>query len=143
MYLTDTELHDAVAYLTDHELNRVLAIASELSPRIIREPSRGIVMMTLIDSFEVPFHLGEVLVTEAEVECAGAQGYGMTEGLDGQRALVRAILDALSQITTGDVVRERIRVILSAAYQRRRRAQGLEDALIASSRVSFDLLPGA
>ena len=62
--------------------------------RVQRAPRAGLVMVTVRDSFDTPFHLGEVLVSEAEVVFDGHSGYGAICGDEPERALLLAAVEA-------------------------------------------------
>ena len=55
----------------------------------------GLVMLPMRDTVEnVDFHLGEVLVSEAQIaDGAGCVGYGMVIGRDLERAMAMAVVD--------------------------------------------------
>lgn len=142
MYLNFEELNEAVLSLNDDEVERILVIASSLPVTSFREPTAGTVMMALVDTFDTPFYIGEILVTEAEVREGDVTGYGMIPGHDEKRAFIRAILSLLEQSKSHDVVKERIRVILTGAWKRAQRERFQNESLIASTRVKFDILPG-
>jgi phosphonate C-P lyase system protein PhnG len=62
--------------------------------RVQRAPRAGLVMVTVRDPFDTPFHLGEVLVSEAEVVFDGHSGYGASCGDEPERALLLAAVEA-------------------------------------------------
>ena len=65
------------------------------TPTIITSPETGIVMMQVREPVvRERFHLGEVVVTRAEVELAGHRGWAMRQGADRMAALAAAICDA-------------------------------------------------
>ncbi len=62
---------------------------------VIAGPEVGMVMLTVREPIALErFHLGEVLVTRAEVERAGARGWCMRLGDDRLATLAAAVLDA-------------------------------------------------
>ena len=61
---------------------------------IQRAPRSGLVMSSIRDPFDTPFHLGEVLVSEAEVVCDGQPGCGVICGDEPERALLLAAVEA-------------------------------------------------
>ena len=68
---------------------------SGTAPTVISGPETGMVMMTVREPIaRERFHLGEVLVTRAEVEVAGGRGWSMRLGDDRVATLAAAILDA-------------------------------------------------
>jgi alpha-D-ribose 1-methylphosphonate 5-triphosphate synthase subunit PhnG len=62
--------------------------------RVQRAPRTGLVMCTVHDPFDTPFHLGEVLVSEAEVALDGHAGCGILCGDEPERALLLAAVEA-------------------------------------------------
>jgi alpha-D-ribose 1-methylphosphonate 5-triphosphate synthase subunit PhnG len=62
---------------------------------IVAGPEVGMVMMTVREPIaRERFHLGEVLVTRAEVELGGHRGWSMRMGDDRLATLAAAVLDA-------------------------------------------------
>jgi alpha-D-ribose 1-methylphosphonate 5-triphosphate synthase subunit PhnG len=61
-----------------------------------RAPRTGLVMFTVCDPFDTPFHLGEVLVSEAEVECDGHAACGVIAGDAPRKALLLAAVEAVA-----------------------------------------------
>ena len=62
-----------------------------------RAPRAGLVMVTVRDPFDTPFHLGEALVSEAEVEFDGHTGYGAVCGDEPEQALLLAAVAAVER----------------------------------------------
>lgn len=68
---------------------------SRSDPTVVSGPETGMVMMTVREPIaRERFHLGEVLVTRAEVEVDGRRGWCMRLGDDRIATLAAAILDA-------------------------------------------------
>jgi alpha-D-ribose 1-methylphosphonate 5-triphosphate synthase subunit PhnG len=63
--------------------------------RVQRAPQAGLIMVTVRDPFDTPFHLGEVLVCETEVAFDGHTGYGALCGDEPERALLLAAVEAV------------------------------------------------
>lgn len=78
----------------------VIALAEQCvedgtSPTVLSGPDVGMVMMTVREPIaRQRFHLGEVLVTRAEVEVDGVRGWSMRVGDDRIATLAAAVLDA-------------------------------------------------
>jgi len=71
-------------------------VAEELD--IINPPEVGMVMMQVREPVcKERFHLGEVVVTRAEVAVAGSRGWAMRTGADRETALAAALLDACAE----------------------------------------------
>jgi len=70
-------------------------LADGADPVLIAAPEVGMVMLTVREPVaRERFHLGEVLVTRAEVELDGARGWAMRTGDDRLATLAAAVLDA-------------------------------------------------
>lgn len=70
-------------------------VAAGPAPTVISGPEVGMVMMTVREPIaRERFHLGEVLVTRAEVELDGHRGWSMRMGDDRLATLAAAVLDA-------------------------------------------------
>ncbi|MDD5723476.1 MAG: phosphonate C-P lyase system protein PhnG [Syntrophales bacterium] len=105
--------------------------------KVIAPPESGFIMMTVKDSFGTGFHLGEVLVTRAEVEVDGERGYAMAMGGDHAKVMMIAVINAV--LKTGD----RARIIGKIKTEERKLVKKIDEerALIASTRVSFEVMP--
>jgi alpha-D-ribose 1-methylphosphonate 5-triphosphate synthase subunit PhnG len=107
---------------------------------ILREPVPASIMMRATETAEGSvFNLGEVTVTEAEVEISGERGYAMVVGLAPAHALSAAILDAAYEADPG--ARDGIDAVLDAAIAATRHRHAAEWARLADTRVAFDELP--
>lgn len=76
-------------------------------PVVKRAPRIELVMVTVRDSFNTPFYLGEVLVTSAEVlwkdpAAQGHVGFGMIQGDRPEAAVLLACLEAMGTAVAGD-----------------------------------------
>jgi len=89
--------------LTHAPAEAVKAFAEDLIPRLgtihVLVNRTGLVMIPYTDSAGgVTFHLGEVLVSEAQVSIAeGVQGYALVVGRDLVQALAIALIDAAAR----------------------------------------------
>ena len=118
----------------------VKRIAGELMGKdieIIRFPESGFIMMSVTDSFDTDFYLGEVLVTRAEVKMDGQRGYAMITGDDHEKVIMIAVIDAA--LKTGD--RDRIKKRIEKEDRILVNKRGEEKALIASTKVNFEVMP--
>lgn len=126
--------------LEDEVAARIGAALGEGRVEPLGEPRTALVMMTVTDPFDTHFHLGEVLVTEAVVALGEVRGWGMTTGDAPGRARLKAVLDALAR--AGDAALERAAGLLAPEEERLDAERRREEALVARTRVSFDLMPG-
>ncbi|MDP2739569.1 MAG: phosphonate C-P lyase system protein PhnG [Pseudorhodobacter sp.] len=88
-----------LAVLARADLARLIAFAETLLPQLgaveVVQSRTGLVMLPMRDTVQgTDFHLGEVLVTEAHLRAAGAEGYGMVVGRNLERAMAIAVVDA-------------------------------------------------
>jgi alpha-D-ribose 1-methylphosphonate 5-triphosphate synthase subunit PhnG len=58
-----------------------------------RRPQNGLAMIAVLDPFETPFYLGEILMTTAEVTLEGRLGHGAVSGDAPEKALLLAAVD--------------------------------------------------
>ncbi len=72
--------------------------------RVRQAPRTGLVMVTVRDPFGTPFHLGEALVSEAEVDLDGRTGYGAVCGDEPEQALLLASVAAAEGSGRADVL---------------------------------------
>ena len=130
----------AIIGMDDSEVRELLALLVTGEIQITRPPRAGLVMMTVKDSLAVDFHLGEVLATEAEVLLGGERGYGLIVGEDPRKALARAAADALMRCRRPIELYGKVCECLESARQRQITRYAEEAALVASTRVNFDLM---
>jgi len=133
----------AVVGMEEHEVTELLELLAAEEMTITRPPRSGLIMMTVKDSFETDFHLGEVLVTEAAVSVRGSEGFGTVAGEEPRKALARAAADALLRAGRPEPLRQAVLACLARARRRQAARLAGEAALTAATRVRFDLMPGA
>ncbi len=132
-----------IAAMGDAELEQLLSLFAEAEVTISQPPRTGLLMMRLQDSFATELNLGEVLVTEVRVRYRQSEGYAMVTGEEPRRALARALADAVLRCPEADSVRKRMITLLDRETTRQEAEMKKEVALIAATRVNFDLMPGA
>jgi alpha-D-ribose 1-methylphosphonate 5-triphosphate synthase subunit PhnG len=125
------------------EVDEMIGLLAGEEITITRPPKTGLMMMTVWDCFDTDFHLGEVLTTEAEVSLAGETGYGMVLGEDPRKALARAAIDAILRSGRPADLCRQVRACLERAELRQAVNLAKDAALVAATKVSFDLMPGA
>ncbi|MDR3581256.1 MAG: phosphonate C-P lyase system protein PhnG [Oryzomonas sp.] len=141
--MDNIDMTAAVIGMNDREINELIELLATEEMTITRPPRSGLIMMTVKDSFDTDFHLGEVLVTEATVSVGGNEGFGMVTGEEPRKALARAAADALLRAGRPERLCEAVQAFLSDAQNRQTAQVAAEAALTATTRVSFDLMPGA
>jgi alpha-D-ribose 1-methylphosphonate 5-triphosphate synthase subunit PhnG len=132
----------AIIGMDDREVDELLDLLVTEEIQITRPPRVGLIMMTVKDSLAVDFHLGEVLTTEAEVLLGGERGYGLIIGEEPRKALARAAAALLRGGRPALLCRQ-VNDCLNRARQRQATRHAADAALVASTRVNFDLMAGA
>jgi len=133
----------AIIGMDDQEVGKLITLLVTEEIQITRPPRSGLLMMTVKDSLAVDFHLGEVLTTEAEVSLNGERGYGLIVGEEPRKALARAATDALLRVGRPVELCRQVRDCLEQARQRQAVSHAADAALVAATRVNFDLMAGA
>ena len=123
--------------LDEDSVKLLLDMAAEEDIIIIKPPQLGLLMMTVQDSFDTDFYLGEILVTVAEVECEGITGYAMVIGDEPERALLAASVEAVLRGDNEDF-KKRLRKFVSEQTWKINSAKEKETALIAKTKVFFE-----
>jgi alpha-D-ribose 1-methylphosphonate 5-triphosphate synthase subunit PhnG len=141
MAITDMTL--LIAAMDDQQVEQLLALFSDEELTVSMPPRTGLLMQTVKDCFETDFHLGEVLVTEASVRFRGIEGYAMVLGESPRKALARAASDAVLRFEQPTGIKSRLLDLLEREEVLQKKQQAENAALVAATKVSFDLMPGA
>jgi phosphonate C-P lyase system protein PhnG len=107
--------------------------------RVLQAPRAGLVMVTVRDPFGTPFHLGEVLVSEAEVDLDGCTGYGMVCGDEPEQALLLAAAAAAERNGRIDVLAA-IGALLGPLEVKSAAQTALSSKLAAATAVRFEAM---
>lgn len=108
-------------------------------PIVTTPPETGLAMMQVREPVARDrFHLGEVLVTRAEVDWHGATGWAMRIGTDRLAALAAAMCDAAAEIDPSSC--ERIDALCDAVAEREQQRSDREWAELLTTRVAFEEL---
>ena len=129
--------------MDEQQVEMLLKLFASVELTITRPPRSGLMMLTMKDSFETDFHLGEVLVTEARVLFCGCEGFGMVMGESPRRALARAAADAVLRCPEPAGIRDQLIASLEQEEQMQKNRLAETAALVAATKVNFDLMPGA
>ncbi len=132
-----------IAEMDDTGLEQLFSLFAEAEVTVKMPPRTGLLMMRMQDSFATELNLGEVLVTEARVSLRQSDGYAMVTGEEPRRALARALADAALRCPDAGDLRQRLSALLELETERQNAQTTRETAMIAATRVSFDLMPGA
>ena len=128
-----------ITEMPERAVRKLLGLVASEEISVVRGPRTGLVMMSARDSFEADFFLGEVLVTEVEVDYAGRRGYGMVIGEDAERAIARASVEAIGA-SPNRVLQERVNRFLLAEAKKLAARRKKEASLIARTRVDFETM---
>jgi len=129
--------------LCECDLNALEAFVRELEShhaiQIIRQPAVCMTMVRAEDSVELqPFYLGEVLVTDCEVQVDGQAGHGLCMGDEPVRCYCMAVIDALL-LSDGSGAAS-VRAFLEGQAVLIADRQRLEYNLIQRTKVDFKLM---
>ena len=103
---------------------------------VLQDPTEGLVMVKLRERARNSlFYIGEVLVTEAKAEVAGAPGLGLVQGANGELALHLAVIDAAWNACVPET--EVWSSLLSEAGEALERRESQENGRIMETRVNF------
>ena len=102
--------------------------------RVQQPPQTGLVMVTVRDPFDTPFHLGEVLASEAEVSLDGCTGYGAVCGDEPEQALLLAAVAAAEHSGRAEV----LGALLGSLEAKRADQKKRSSKLAAATAVRFE-----
>jgi phosphonate C-P lyase system protein PhnG len=135
-------LCEILAQADDDTLTSLLSLVPE-DVELVRHPLEGLLLMTCRDGLGERFHLGEVLVAECQVLYRQTVGHAMVIGGDERQALAAAVVDALRTHPDPHPDLPRIESLVARAREGIVATRTLEAQLSGSTRVEFDLMPGA
>jgi phosphonate C-P lyase system protein PhnG len=131
------QLQEVLADTTDELLTPLMEILAKLDVDIRTAPSPGLLMMNICASDQTVFHLGEVLVTRAEVSLNGQTGFGCCLGDRPDSAIALASLDALCRCDTAAAPFVRIGEAIDQIYRQVSLQRAAESRLAALTQVDF------
>lgn len=120
------------------QVDALLQTVQHLEMDSMEEPQTGLVMLTAKDAFQEPFHLGEVLVSTMEVTFDGLRGHATVMGDDTRKALLSAMINAVSRHPNRDDLLSGFQNELDAVSLTVEAALAQEASLVAATRVNFD-----
>lgn len=123
--------------LDNGQTEMLIDMLSELQIDIIKPPATGLIMINSRDCFDMDFHLGEILVTTAEVAVSGIQGHATVMGDEPAKALLAASVNAA--IRSGQVeplvsIAEKAEALKKDLVEKQRQ----ETLLTAATKVHFE-----
>lgn len=140
--MREPSLCEIVAACDEPSLSRLLELLPD-DIELPRAPRDGVVLMTCREGLGETFHLGEVMVTESLVRWRDADGYAVVVGDDARRSLVAAAIDAMRAAGGASEVLADMEPLLSRSREALLSRRGEDARAAASTKVEFDLLPGA
>ena len=125
-------------HMNHEQVEALLDAVRPLELDSLEESQTGMVMLTALDAYQEPFHLGEVLVSVAEVTFDGLCGHATVMGDDTRRALLAALVSAASRHGEAESLLADFRETLVPISQSVDSALEQEATLVAATRVNFD-----
>ena len=114
-------------------------MCEEAEMNLLEEPSTGLTMINMRESAKQSlFYLGEVLISEAKVECRGHIGIGMIVGNELQKAYDLAVIDAGYQAELAIILRFEQELMKEKKWIDEQRA--IQNQNILKTRVSFETM---
>lgn len=140
--MRELDIPEILGLLDESSLERLIAMLPD-DLELVGPPREGLVLMGRREGLGGRFFLGEVLASQCRVRYQGADGWAMTMGGDPRRALVAAAIEAMDKFRPRSDSREEMEGVLREGRDAIFRSRDEEARLTASTRVEFDLLPGA
>lgn len=137
------EINSVITKMDEKSIEKLITLMPQDEINIIKKPEIGLLMMAAKDSFNTDFYLGEILVTEAEVEYKGLKGYAMVMGDEPERALLAASVDAILQTNNGDLMgdlKQKVMDFITVQDKKTTEANEMERRFIAKTKVSFETM---
>ena len=141
--MTGTDLTAVIDTMDAERVELLLQLFADVELTISTPPRTGLMMLAVHDSFATAFYPGEILVTEARVLYSGCEGFGMVLGEAPRRALARAAADAVFQFSETTEIQKNVRAYLLEEADMQKAKLLENSALVAATKVNFDLMPGA
>ncbi len=141
--MTSTAYTSLLDSMDDLRIEQLLALFSDVKLTVSLAPRTGLMMLSVQDSIGTDFHVGEVLVTEARILFHDIEGFGMVAGEAPRRALARAAADAVLRSPESSLIQKSLLSLLRQEEMLQQTIKAEQAALIAATKVNFDLMPGA
>ena len=137
MVATKAQLQEVIAETTEEMLEPLLDTLVTIGFDIASAPATGLLMLNIRESDSTVFHLGEVLVTQAEVKREGQTGFGCSMGDRPDAALALACLDVLCRCETPSASTNTIREKVDQIFHMISMERNTESRMAATTRVDF------
>lgn len=133
------EIYSVITKMDKKSIEKLIAFLPMDEINIIKKPETGLLMMVAKDSFDTDFYLGEILVTEAEVEYTGKTGYAMMISGEPEKILLAASLDAILQSDNKDL-KQRVMDFIAMQAEKITEQDELGKRLVAKTMVNFETM---
>lgn len=140
--MREPSTEEVLASMTESDVTRIMDLVPD-EVELPVPPREGLVLMTCREGLGSRFHLGEVLVSQCRVEWNGVSGWSMVMGGDTRRALAGAAIDAARRMDPPHPLLPSLLEVVDESRRRLLDERTEESRLSASTRVEFDLMPGA
>ena len=131
------KLQKVISDTTEEMLESLLDILVELDFEIVKPPTPGLLMLNIRESDGTVFHLGEVLVTQAEVQRDDRIGFGLSLGDRPDAAMVMACLDIVDHCEISADAKNRMTKEIDQIYRQVYRQRNSSSQMAALTRVDF------
>ena len=132
------QFQKSISFLKKTEKEEIYKYIIENGVTIIKGET-GMIMNTVSDSFDNPFNLGELLVSEAEVEYKNKRGYGMIQGDNKKSAIILASIDVFIDMEEKDIIIE-LEKYFKPSYNRFTKNIKNTSKLTMGTKVNFGLM---
>ncbi|MGA0332399.1 MAG: phosphonate C-P lyase system protein PhnG [Kiritimatiellia bacterium] len=134
----ETEFRDLLQHLDSHQVQTLMEPFAHLELRDLHEPETGLVMLTALDCYHHPFHVGELLVTRAEIEFDGIRAHATVMGDAAEKALLAAMLNAILRHDLSEELSAEFRKIWPPIAASARSRIDEERGVAATTKVAFE-----
>lgn len=131
------DIQNIILSLNKKYINRLMQMIPNDEIEIIKEPEAKLIMMTVKDSFNTPFFLGEIIVTEITVKYQNNEQYSIIIGIEPEKAYVLASILTILDSENSELKRK-ISKYLSSKQEKINLIKNKEEAFIANTKVKFE-----
>lgn len=136
--LTEPEFRRLLPHISHTHTEELLGTFSSLELDRLDEPETGLVMITVNDCYQHPFHLGEMLVTRAEVLFDGIPAHATVMGDNAEKALLAATFNAVLRHPQAETLCESFHAVWEPIARTTEDRVQEEQHVSATTRVAFE-----
>ncbi len=140
----EEDLNIVISKMGKKSLDRLIrSIPKDINIR--KGPQLGLLMSVFKDVYDTDFCLGEVLVTEVEIEYRGTVGYSMIVGDEPERAILSAFINLLlsAESKEDEYLKSLKKELMRQIKKEKRKIAKLENSerkLLAKTKVTFETM---